>query len=129
MTTLSFVLLILFSPPVTISEYEEVCLEELNLLRQSVYAHPLEIDSKLTKKCKRYAKKLAHTGRFIHDPRLRYDIGENIAMSTGDPENPIEMWRVSKRGHREAMLDNRYKYVGIGTATNGKEWYYVLRLK
>jgi uncharacterized protein YkwD len=59
---------------------------------------------------------------------LKYDVAENIAMSTKTPVNPVEVWRNSA-GHRKNMLNSSFKYVGVAVATNGREWYYVMRLK
>ena len=73
------------------------------------------------------AEDILQQGRFVHDPKLKYDVGENIAMSSPS-ENPITIWKNSA-GHYRNMVDREFKSVGVAMATNGKEWYYVMRLK
>ena len=101
----------------------------VNALRKMERTKPLALDSKLSAQCKRYAKKLARTNRFVHDPKLKNNIGENIAMSSDPSVNPIEIWRNST-GHRRNMLDRDYETVGVAMASNNaNETYYVMRLK
>ncbi len=127
MLKLLIVFLVIFLPFNKTTEFEKTCIAEVNQLRKEVGTQPLKLDPKLTAKCKRYAKKLARTGRFEHDPRLKYNVGENIAMSTSS-KNPIMIW-ANSAGHYRNMVDRDFKKVGVAMATNGKEWYYVMRLK
>ena len=100
----------------------------VNALRKMERTKPLVLDSKLSAQYERYARRLARTRKFEHDPRLKNNIGENIAMSTDETDDPIEIWKHST-GHRRNMLDRDYETVGVAKASNGSETYYVMRLK
>ena len=101
------VFLTLFTHPNKISEFEKSSIQELNKLRAFHGIQPLIVDHKLSRQCEKYAKKLARSEKFIHDPKLRSDIAENIAMSTDSPSNPIQMWQTSVGHLRNMMNANR----------------------
>ena len=82
----------------------------------------------MSAKCKRHDTRLIKTERFEHDTRLKNNVGENIAISTNPDANPITIWKNSA-GHKQNMLDRDYRDVGMAMATNGEEWYYVIRFK
>lgn len=120
--------LLVFLPFNKTSKLEETWVQEVNALRKTERTQPLVLDKKMSAKCRKYAKKLARTGKFEHDSRLRNEYGENIALGSDPDANPIEIWKNST-GHRRNMLDRDYKYVGVAMASNGNETYYVMRLK
>jgi len=126
---LLLVFLLILSPFNKVSEFEKDCIEQVNALRKQERTKPLSIDPKLSAQCQRYARKLARTGKFEHDPRLRNNVGENIAMSSDPSIDPIEIWKHST-GHRQNILSRDYETVGIAKASNNaNETYYVMRLK
>lgn len=119
--------LILFFAPFHANNNE--WLREVNQLRDEVNTQPLKIDPLLTLQCSMYAKKLARTQHFVHDPNLGRKLGENIAMSTNETDDPIEIWRNSA-GHYRNKVDRDFRKVGIAKASNSSgETYWVMRLR
>lgn len=50
--------------------------------------------------------------------------GENIAYNLKDAKEIMNMWMNSK-GHRDNILDSRYKSIGVGCFKNGDIYYWV----
>lgn len=71
---------------------------------------------------------MARSGQFVHDPNLRYNLGENIAYSSDPSTNPIVVWKNST-GHYRNMINRDFKKVGLGIASDGQDIYFVMRLK
>ena len=128
MLKLLVLFLIIHSQSLKSTEFENAWLNEVNELRKLERTKPLVLDRRLSAKCEKYAKKLAKTKIFLHDPKLKNDSAENIAMSSDPSINPILIWKNSS-GHRRNMLDRDFRFVGAAMATNGEEWFYVMRLK
>ena len=81
----------------------------------------LQLNDQLNRAAQKYAEQMALTGDFQHgnvgrrvgDGWSMY--GENIAMGQTSNEEVMDDWMHS-RGHRINILDNGYKYIGIGIA-------------
>ena len=114
------ILTIILSPFATKNNTKKDWLKEVNVLREMVNAQSF--------KCEQYAKKMARTERFFHDPNLKSNQGENIAYSSDPSTNPIVVWKNSA-GHYRNMVDSDFKKVGLGIASYGQETYFVMRLR
>ena len=125
-----------FSP----SSMEIDIFEKINKERRKVNANALEYDTKLSYVARKYSEKMLNEGFFDHydkegknvDDRLKEanisysTVGENLALVSimdKNVEKVIEQWLKSER-HRETMLDNQYKKLGVGVAC-GKELCYI----
>ena len=48
--------------------------------------------------------------------------GENIAAGSSTPEAVVNQW-MSSPGHRENILNGKYRYLGVGYAYDGNSEY------
>ena len=115
-------------------------LELTNVERQKVGAPPLLASAELNRAAQSYSDVLATTGCFEHTcgpvPDMAARIGqsgyqgwtaiaENIAWGYPSPEAVVAGW-MGSAGHRQNMLNPRYREIGIGLAItdrrNGMYW-------
>ena len=52
-------------------------------------------------------------------------IGENIAKGQSTPEAAMNSWMTSTHGHREAILESKYTYIGVGVVNNNGTYHWV----
>jgi uncharacterized protein YkwD len=110
-------------------------LELTNVERQKVGAPPLLVSAELNVAAQSYSDVLARTGCFEHTcgpvPDMAARIGqsgyrgwtalaENIAWGYPSPEAVIAGW-MGSAGHRQNMLNPRYREIGVGLAVTGNQ--------
>ena len=54
--------------------------------------------------------------------------GENLAKGQRTPEEVVQAWMNSKKGHREALLEKDFKHIGIGVSMDGNGGLYWTQL-
>ena len=118
--------------------YQKIILKEVNIEREKNHLKPLKIDNCLNKiaviKAKDMAKdkKMSHTSKkfgatfnLIKKENIHFTkAAENIASGHKTPEFVTERWLKSK-GHRKNILEEEYRFIGIGKAidSNGKTYW------
>ena len=109
------------------SSYAEQMLRLVNEEREKVGVSPLELDSTLTAAAQIRAKEITqawgHTrpnGKdfrtVVYEVDNSYEtksISENIS-SWYSPETAVNGWMNSTKGHKENMLNTKWKYAGVG---------------
>jgi uncharacterized protein YkwD len=128
--------------PSTPTQMEMELFDEVNDRRTENDLPPLEFDETAYRAAKYHSMNMARQGFFAHEspagqtPTDRFELfdfnfanrmwGENIAMNFNLP-NPIEAtadgWMESP-GHRENILEERYRYAAIGIEQNEEGHYY-----
>ena len=113
---------------------ESLILEQTNKARAAEKLPPLKLNRTLTKVARAHSENMARQHKMEHvldgkKPSQRiaeagYDYhytGENVAYGFGGfgPEEVFEGWMKSP-GHRKNILDENYKEIGIGVATDDK---------
>ena len=108
-------------------------LELTNIERQKVGAPPLAVSPELSNAAQSYSEVLATTGCFEHSCGPVPDVAarlvksgyqgwtgwaENIAWGYPSPEAVVAGWMESA-GHRQNLLNPRFREIGIGVAING----------
>ncbi|MBE2317296.1 CAP domain-containing protein [Solirubrobacter sp. CPCC 204708] len=95
---------------------------------------PLASSVVLERSSDRFADRLARSGRFAHDARIRVDggrfsaLGEALARGDGlSPADAVRAWMDSPP-HRRLVLSPRYTHVGAGAARAGGTTIRVLHL-
>ena len=115
------------------SNYAEQMLRLVNEERKKAGVAPLELDSTLTKAAQIRAKEITqawgHTrpnGKdfrtVVYEVDNSYEtksISENIS-SWYSPETAVNGWMNSTKGHKENMLNTKWKYAGVGH--EGSHW-------
>ena len=115
------------------SSYAEQMLRLVNEEREKVGVSPLELDSTLTAAAQIRAKEITqawgHTrpnGKdfrtVVYEVDNSYEtksISENIS-SWYSPETAVNGWMNSTKGHKENMLNTKWKYAGVGH--EGSHW-------
>lgn len=122
------------SPPVN---PQQVC-DLINKERTKAKLNPLVIDPVLSNEADRYAKLMASRNILSHNlegnPQDRFNrikrqynwigIGENIAYNYRSAETVVKGW-MSSPGHRQNILNNRFKDTGLSVRYNSRnEPYY-----
>lgn len=118
-----------------LSTYPDEVLRLVNIEREKAGLNPLSSDPALSQMAQKRADELQE--RYSHtrpdnsrcstvfdeySNNLIYD-GENIAAGA-TPQDVVDAWMHSK-GHRENILRNDARYLGVGVATsNGHSWFY-----
>ncbi len=106
----------------------EVALYEINQFRKEYSLPPLKINGLLTDTAMTYSKRMAIHDFVAHDAPEGDRIGqrvtqsgypwqvvyENLQAGAKTPEEAVEAWKLSKKGHREAMLSKDTTEMGIG---------------
>jgi uncharacterized protein YkwD len=107
---------------------EERTLRLHNQARESRGVRPLCVHPALTKAARSHSAEMIRKDYFRHGPvgrrlkKVHYrwlTYGENIALgsgSKGSPESIFRRWMKS-RHHRSNILNERFREVGVGTAT------------
>lgn len=95
----------------------------------------LSVNSKLMAEANRYAGVMAKQGSLSHTlegdfgERIKRSgyagngFGENIAMGYNTPNAVVTGW-MNSSGHRDNILNSRYKETGVGIQKNGNKIYY-----
>ena len=109
---------------------EKAVLELVNKEREKTNAAPLKAHPKLCRAARGHSANmaakntLAHTldgktfSQRIDDTGYRCgEAGENCAQWARTPADAMQMWMSSTAGHRENILNPRYKEIGIGVGT------------
>lgn len=89
-----------------------------NKERKSFGLDPLILDQKLEQRAQKHAEWMAKKNKLLHgnlDGTNFKIIGENIAMGYKDEKEVTRGWMKSP-GHRQNILDKRFKYAGFGYA-------------
>lgn len=95
-------------------------LEEHNKQRESKKIKPLVIDHDLCLYAQKHAEKMAKNNSLNHSQISslpRNFVGENIAFGQETPKQVVTSW-MSSSGHRYNILNQNYKRVGFGLATD-----------
>lgn len=115
----------------------------INACRRNAGVPEISIDYTMCRlagvRAKEVSKNQSHTrpdGRKYNTVYADYGIqkpkatGENIAWATefDGPHDVIDYWMESTMGHREVMLNSKYKRFGIAMITSGGKDYAVLML-
>jgi uncharacterized protein YkwD len=126
------------SRDVKLTEDEQTILDLTNKAREKEKLPPLKLNPLLTKVARAHSANMAKQGKLSHDldgktPSQRMKDagyaaswgGENVANTDGDTAASIfQMWMESKP-HKENILKDKYKEIGVGVAKNAKgEVYY-----
>ena len=100
--------------------------ESLTEVREMHGLPELKVSKSLEKQCERYARKLAKSGTFYHNSRLKVGVSECLHEGS---VTPVSSWYESKKGHKKIILSKHATEVGIGMAWNGDTPIYVLRTR
>jgi uncharacterized protein YkwD len=126
------------SANVKLTEEEQTILDLTNKAREKENLPPLKLNPLLTKVARAHSANMAKQGKLSHEldgktpsDRMKeagYQAswgGENVANTDGDTAASIfQMWMESK-AHKENILKDKYKEIGVGVAKNAKgEVYY-----
>jgi uncharacterized protein YkwD len=121
-----------------LSDEEQTIFDLTNKAREKEKLPPLKLNPLLTRIARAHSANMAKQGKLSHDldgknPSERMKDagyaaswgGENVANSDGYTASSIfEMWMESK-AHKENILKDKYKEIGVGLAKNAKgEVYY-----
>jgi uncharacterized protein YkwD len=102
---------------------------EMNADRTSNNLRALPTHDQLNAKAQAWAEKLARDGKLSHSnlsagvPSCWQSIGENVGY--GSSAASVEDAYMKSTGHRENILQSKWKYVGVGFATSGSRVYTV----
>ena len=85
---------------------------------------PLSVSARLSRDSTRWASRVIRSDQFLHsapESRGRGEVGEIMAFTRGKPTRErarviVRAWMRSKV-HRDAILNPRYRHVGIGART------------
>ena len=108
---------------------------EVNALRLSAGAAPLEASPALERSSRRWARRLARRGVLRHS-RMRENrkgfrrLGEVIERQPGripTPQAAVAAWAGSPP-HRAVLLDPKLRFIGVGHAAGKGATYWVARL-
>ena len=121
------------SKDVLTQNYAQAVLDLVNKERVKRGVNPLVLSEDICQKADIRAKEL--TVLFSHtrpDGRDCFSIfgskqgkiygGENIAAGSSTPEAVVNQW-MSSPGHRENILNGKYRYLGVGYAYDGSSEY------
>ena len=121
------------SDDISLRNYAQSVLELVNREREKAGKRPLVLKDDLCQMADIRAKEL--TVLFSHtrpDGRDCFSIfgskqskiygGENIAAGSSTPEAVVNQW-MSSPGHRENILNGKYRYLGVGYAYDGNSEY------
>lgn len=122
----------------TPNEYEKEIISLVNKERKKYKLPPLILDKALTYTAYFKSKDMATLNYFNHNGgtygtwsnliesnsgrNIRYS-GENIAYGQTTPEEVMTAW-IKSPGHRANILNNDYKYIGVGVYYDKKDQYY-----
>jgi uncharacterized protein YkwD len=120
-----------------LSEPEQKLLEWTNKVRAEHKLPALKLNATLLKVARGHAANMARQGKMSHvldgkNPTQRIraagyvytSIGEIIGMSDGLQLETVEKAWMASKPHRENLLKERYREIGIGIAHNDKGEYY-----
>lgn len=126
------------SKNIKLSEDEQTIFDLTNKAREKEKLPPLKLNALLTRVARAHSANMAKQGKLSHEldgknPSQRIKDagyaaswgGENVANADGYTASAIfDMWMESK-AHKENILKDKYKEIGIGVAKNAKgEVYY-----
>lgn len=111
-----------------LSQIEDTLGDDLNAVRARAGLRPLRKDSSLTASARDWARTIAMTGDYKHDPDKPADQGENVAAQVGSTvyATVTDAWTNSP-GHYRHMVHPTVKSYGIGIYKLGNLHYVVLR--
>lgn len=108
---------------------EEEVVRLVNEERAKYGLQPLEISEKLMETARDKSEDMANNNYFSHTDPSGYNmardlnVGENITANALDPVGAMMNWLSSTKGHRENLLDDEYRYIGVGFAQDNNADY------
>ena len=116
-------------PQLTTKESALEVVRLVNLERERVGLHPLAIDERLVLAAELRASEVvryfshtrpcgSHWRTAIEDYHTFNGRGENIARNMGGASDVMARW-LNSEGHRNNILRESYKYIGVGVTANG----------
>jgi uncharacterized protein YkwD len=121
------------SKDIKLSEDEQTIFDLTNKAREEEKLPPLKLNPLLTRIARAHSANMAKQGKLSHEldgknPSQRMKDagyaaswgGENVADNDGDTAtSTFQMWMESK-AHKENILKDKYKEIGVGVARNAK---------
>jgi uncharacterized protein YkwD len=118
---------------VKLSDDEQKILELTNQAREKEKLSPLKLNAQLTEAARAHSGNMARKGELKHEldgkrvpdrvnaTSYRWaEVGENIAVTDGDPPAGIFKGWMDSKGHRANILNSAFTEIGIGIARNDR---------